>query len=318
MQESLLDLIINEGKALRDNYKLTFLILISFLVIFVGLTYGANTLDPTYRYDDQVISYGKILNGFLYHLDQNVNGNGFFSTYRTTNVANLNISNAAHGSGSYSYESIIDAQNEAKYQRGGEVDDRIIVFDDSWNSWSMSKINETIDFSYSPIDLQLGKYSHPIAFKSKGRDGTRLDNRALADSINARFNYAETLHKNLAAELSWSWKRIDDELEINVDNQTKTNLKLMADFSGNGHFGVLNMDRGRQDPNILIDEDYSGTYSITKSISHLISYNRKQQSDEWLPCCPSGFSDMNYLDQKQFKSAKGIFDCTCLVQPGTI
>ena len=289
-------------KALKDNYKLVFLILISFSVIFVGLAFGDNIFDAK----------------FIYHLDQNVNGNGFFSTYRDTNVANLNLSNAAHGSGSYSYESNTDAQNEAKYQRGGEVEDRIIVFDDTWNSWSMTKINESIDFSYAPINLQLGEYSHPIAFKSKGRDETCLQNKASEDSINTRFNYAEMINKNITAELFWSWKRIDDELEINTDNQTKIKLKLIADFSGKGHFGVLNMNRGRQDPNILIDEDYSGTYSITKSISHVMDYKLKQQSDEWLPCCSSGFGDINYLDQEQFKSAKGIFDCTCSVQPGTI
>jgi len=288
-------------KTLKDNSKLVFLIF-SFSVIFVGLAFGDNTFDAK----------------FIYHLDQNVNGNGFFSTYRDTNVANLNISNAAHGSGSYSYESNTDAQNEAKYQRGGEVEDRIIVFDDTWNSWSMAKINESVDFSYAPIELQLGKYSHPIAFKSKGRDEICLQNKASEDSINTRFNYAEMINKNIAAELFWSWKRIDDELEINTDNQTKTKLKLNADFSGKGHFGVLNMNRGRQDPNILIDEDYSGTYSITKSISHVMEYKLKQQSDEWLPCCSSSFDDINYLDREQFKSAKGIFDCTCSVQPGTI
>jgi hypothetical protein len=295
-------LTINEGDPLRDNYKLVFLVLISFSVIYLGLACGDNSIDAK----------------LVYHLDQNVNGNGFFSTYRDTNVANLNISNAAHGSGSYSYESNIDAQNEAKYQRGGEVEDRIIVFDDSWNSWSMAKINESTDFSYAPIDMQLGKYSRPIAFKSKGKDATCLKNYNSGVSIDTRFNYAEMLHNNLTAELLWSWKRIDDELEIATDNQTKIKLKLIADFSGNGHFGVLNTNRGRQDPNILIDEDYSGTYSITKSISHVIEYKRKQQSDEWLPCCSSGFADMNYMDQVQYKSAKGIFDCTCSVQPRTI
>ncbi|MDQ1283136.1 MAG: hypothetical protein QG666_926, partial [Euryarchaeota archaeon] len=28
-----------------------------------------------------------------------------------------------------------------------------------------------------------------------------------------------------------------------------------------------------------------------------------------------GFSDMNVLDKKPFKSATGVFDCTCYVAP---
>jgi hypothetical protein len=301
VQESLSEPIIDEGRRLRDNYKLVFLAMISFSIVFAGLACGDS-------YDDSI---------FLYHMDQKMNGNGFFSTYDDTNVANLNISNVAHGSGSYSHESTIEAQNEAKYQRGGDLEDRIIVYDDTWNTWSMIKTNESMDFSYAPINLQLGKYSHPIAFKSKGWKGICLENAASGVSVNTRFDLVEMLHKNITAELLWSWKRIDDELEVTVDNQAKTKLKLKADFSGKGHFGILNINRSIQNPNIMIDEDYSGTYSITKSISHATDYRLKHITDGWLPCCSIGLNEMDYLDQKQFKSAKEFFDCTCYAKPGT-
>jgi hypothetical protein len=296
-----LELIVNEGSTVKDIHKLVFLAILSFYLIFAGSAFGESGNEI----------------GFIYHQGQSVNGNGFFSTYRDTNVVNLNISNSAHGSGSYSYESNIDAQSEAKYQKGGDFEDRIIVYDESWNSWSMIKINESTDFSYTPIDMKLGKYSYPITFKSNGMDGACFKNHDSGVSINARFDHAEMLHKNLTSELFWSWKQTDDDyrLEVIVDNQSKTKLKLKADFSGNGHFGVLNMNRSQQRPDILIDEDYRGTYSITKSISHMLVYNRKQQFEEWLPCCTGGFSDMSDLDQRQFKSAEGIFDCTCPVQP---
>jgi len=40
-----------------------------------------------------------------------------------------------------------------------------------------------------------------------------------------------------------------------------------------------------------------------------------EEEDSWLPCCSSGFSDMNYADAKAFKSAWDIFDCTCIKVP---
>ena len=46
-----------------------------------------------------------------------------------------------------------------------------------------------------------------------------------------------------------------------------------------------------------------------------VPYHLIQTKDDWLPCCTGGFADMNYLDKKPFKSATGIFDCTCFKVP---
>ena len=74
-----------------------------------------------------------------------------------------------------------------------------------------------------------------------------LKNHDSGVSINTGFDYAEMLHTNLTAELFWNWRQTDDDyrLEVIVDNQSKTKLKLKADFSGKGHFGVLNMNRSQ-------------------------------------------------------------------------
>jgi len=41
------------------------------------------------------------------------------------------------------------------------------------------------------------------------------------------------------------------------------------------------MSRGEDDPNILIDEDYRGTYYIAKNMSHDTKYNLKQQIEDY-------------------------------------
>jgi hypothetical protein len=70
-----------------------------------------------------------------------------------------------------------------------------------------------------------------------------------------------------------------------------------------------------QNPAIEIDEDYWGTYHIEKNMTLEVPYYLKQVKDDWLPCCFGGFDSMNYFDKKPFKSATGVFDCTCFKAP---
>jgi hypothetical protein len=270
-----------------------FCLAISFFVILVGLVYADITTNSR----------------FMYHNDQYVAGNGFFSDYGDTSVANLELRDHAHGSGSYDYRSIIEAYGAQYRDLTGEsviLNNRRIV------------IEEGADFSYSPVIMQLGTYSRPISFRSLGEDKICLKNYASNTSVNAVFNYAGTLSKNLSADLFWRFSQNDDVDAVTVDNQSRTIMDIEAAFAGDGHIGVLDQSRGRKKVDVLIDEDYRGTYSISKKISHEVKYMKKQQIDDWIPCCSDGFDDMNYQDQTQFKSAKGIFDCTCSMLPGTI
>ena len=70
-----------------------------------------------------------------------------------------------------------------------------------------------------------------------------------------------------------------------------------------------------RNPSIEIDEDYWGTYHIEKNMTLEVPYHLIQKKDDWLPCCFGGFNDMNYIDKKAFKSATGVFDCTCFKAP---
>ena len=63
------------------------------------------------------------------------------------------------------------------------------------------------------------------------------------------------------------------------------------------------------------DERYVGTYDIVKNMHMKSRFDTIQKEDEWLPCCSGGFFSMTPADQRPFKSAKGIFDCTCYTPP---
>ena len=68
-------------------------------------------------------------------------------------------------------------------------------------------------------------------------------------------------------------------------------------------------------PLIDMDEDYVGSFHIKKNMNLTTHSEEKEKEDSWLPCCSGGFSDMNYADAKAFRSARGVFDCTCFVVP---
>jgi len=240
---------------------------------------------------------------YAYHMDQNVKGNGFFSAYQNTDVTNLSLSNSAHGSGSLNHESKLDSRNGVKFD--AKQDDYTTTSDRG------TAFIESTDFSYSPESLQLGKYSQPIVLQSKGAEETCLKNYISGISMDARFNYLDTLSKNLSSELYWKYVNSIDEMESSLESQTKTDLNLEASFSGSGHVGVMDTSRGEKNSDLLIDEDYRGTYYLTKNMSQEVKYKLTRDSDDWLPCCSGGFADMNVLDKKPFKSATGIFDCTC-------
>jgi hypothetical protein len=46
-----------------------------------------------------------------------------------------------------------------------------------------------------------------------------------------------------------------------------------------------------------------------------VPYHLIQKKADWLPCCFGGFNDMSTLDKRAFKSATGVFDCTCFKAP---
>jgi hypothetical protein len=108
---------------------------------------------------------------------------------------------------------------------------------------------------------------------------------------------------------------------------------------GWAHFGVLQLEgipvdaeseEGSQEvqvlglaiktwkkPRIELEEDYVGSFRIKKNMNLYTDSDEKEMEDSWLPCCDGGFSDLNYEDSRTFKSAKGIFDCTCFNVPTT-
>lgn len=286
---------------------------ISLLVIMTSVALGDLTTSNT---------------KFIYHMDQSIQGNGFFNSHGNTNAYDLQMNNNGHGSGSYNYESKVFAMKDARYNDNSQTYD----YDTRERQITL---NESVDYVFAPIAMSFGKSFHSGAFSSLGKEETCIKNYGEPISMVAGFDSIRTLSKNISANLyrkNTTTDITDPQLtELDYTDVLKTRLNIDAAFSGKAHIGVLGMEN-IDDPsgyvvsrpiarnlltNNLIDEDYVGTYKITKKMSQESTYKRHQERDDWLPCCSGGFADMRPYDQKPFKSAKGIFDCTCSKVPTT-
>ena len=263
---------------------------------------------------------------FIFNMNQSIQGNGFFNSYGNTNTYDLQMSNNGHGSGSYNYESKVFAMKEAKYNDNSQTYD----YDTRERQITL---NESVDYAFAPTAMSFGKSFHSGAFNSLGKESTSIKNYGEPISMIAGFDSIKTLSKTVFANLyrkNTTTDATDAQLtELDYTDILKTRLDVDAAFSGKGHIGVLGMeDTGNSNRFVvgrpiarnlltenLIDEDFVGTYKITKKMSQESTYKRHQERDDWLPCCSGGFASMNPSDAKPFKSAKGIFDCTCSKVP---
>ena len=184
-------------------------------------------------------------------------------------------------------------------------------------------MKETVDLAYSEEAFNLGKSFNSSPIKALGNEETRIRNYGTGASMDALFDSASVLSKDLSANLDWasieSGDSTDPIEDYSLEQKGITNLDVDATFTGKGHIGALvingtNPKGINHNTNVatLIDEDYLGTYSLSKKMSHTFNYKFTQENSSWLDCCFGGWSTMNYYDSKVFgRSAAGVFDCTC-------
>ena len=260
-----------------------------------------------------------------FNFEQDVNGNGYFMTYKYAKMGALAMKDYVHGSGSIDSSSQIFAQDYYKWFRSGSADDT----DEHVACLSMKEDNIMV---YSPMTMAIGTgyYARrPLVFDSLLKEKTWVKNYRAVTSMHHEIEYAHAIDKELDVLAKEKWYENYDPEHQGVG---VTQLKVTEDVTdGKIHFGVLQADFSNayggtytpaypdsfamqtawRDPAIEIDEDYFGTYHIEKNMTLEVPYTWKKTSSDWLPCCSGGWADMNPSETKDW-SAGGIFDCTCL------
>jgi hypothetical protein len=198
------------------------------------------------------------------------------------------------------------------------------------------QFKETNSMVYAPMRIAVGTgyyAANPVDYSSLLKEKTWVKNYRAGTSMHSEVEYAHALDKdlNLVAKEKFNFTYDPETIGVAV-----TQMNINEDVTdGKAHIGVLqaqdnfaglntigdegsiggqnipNLKSALKNPAIEIDEDYWGTYHIEKNMTLEVPYHLIQKSDDWLPCCSGGFADMNPKDAGAFKSAKGIFDCTC-------
>lgn len=324
---------INGGQVFLGGMDLRHIVLtlIAVFVIMGIVAVGSADKNITvYRSEERIIL----------NFDQKVDGTGFFSSYKYSLMPDalgpalfngVETKSKAHGSGRvdadlqmhlesyYTYENYTNPEYKEEREKYEDED-----FEDSD---SIVKLKDDSNMSYNPISMAIGSkyYSlHPVIFNSLLNENAWIKNR---DNLNSMIYAAEGAHK-----LSRRMLDIDANYEVTTMNVAVENL-----VEGKAHFGVLWLPKIPEDkegtsglamkawkkPLTEIDEDYVGTFNISKKMTIRVKLPlEKEKEEEWLPCCSSyggrggGWYGMYPGDRKGFgASTNGIFDCTCFKVP---
>lgn len=258
---------------------------------------------------------------YIYHMNQRIEGDGFFRFYQNVTAGNLRMDKTGHGAGDYEHESILYSQNEAKYDSAAHeytlLDERIIDF------------NETAAFVYRPMSLNLGNSFQSGAFRSLGKEDVSVKNYGPPQFVpegvcmNALVDSASTFKKDLSAYLFFRSIDAGNESEIDYEalygQASITKLNVSTSFTGIGHFGAMELNESLHRVSHLIDEDYIGTFSIEKKMNHTFIYSKSLEADDWLPCCSGGYLEMPTYYRKGARgfgsNVAAVFDCTCFKAP---
>ena len=171
-------------------------------------------------------------------------------------------------------------------------------------------------------------YEHwPVKFsysKSMNYSGKEINNREFVgnnnDYVGANFLYNHEFSKerslNMRLErMNATILATDDAIDFSEVKATRdTRYKLQTHSTGIANFEWRQVGTDNEILNAG-DERFVGVYDIAKNIRMKSRFDTIQKEDDWLPCCSGGFVSMNPLDQRSFKSAKGVFDCTCSNPP---
>ena len=192
----------------------------------------------------------------------------------------------------------------------------------SYNNSSISFIGQN-KITSAPVDLSLGSgyySSHPIAVGTGIGSRTELANANSATSMSHEVGFA----REVSGKTEYAVSSSSSQGEYEIINSATTHMQIDETVtSGRVHIGVLSgsdSSAGKSDnigtdamigawknPAIEIEEEYVGTYHISKNFTISNSNFRKRASDGWLSCC--GESYVIYPSEPVFISADDVFNC---------
>lgn len=264
--------------------------------------------------------------GVQFNYEDSVSGNGNFVSHNeiATQVphddghrdrfADVYLQKKGHGSGSIERESIL-ISNESLINQTNP--DMIYAFG----------LIATLDSNrmvYNPYNMSVGRGYYavrPLNFNSLLGDKSLIKNYASETSMDQETRYARIINKNLLAQVEYDHYNDTDEMPskglarslMNLEMGVTSGTARIGMLQGNISLDALDPDRSAwYKPNIIIDEDYTGTFNLTSKMNLTLPLSTVVDDDSWLPCCSGGWTDLMNPDKKGFGAdANEIFNCIC-------
>jgi len=272
--------------------RLLLAIILNFFVLSACLAY-----DEWATYDEELID---INSGLTFELNNSIQGYGLVSTYqhidsqKPDGQSSLDMSNAACGSGFYSYKSLVSSRADFDI----DADSKEVTGVDA-----EINLKEEISASNEERSFRMGKSFESGPLKLPWKLDTRARNYVQGIAVRYLFDSITAIdHKS-------QLDQVTDALGAN-----DTYLDLDSRFTGIGYLNLLYSPIQKSihppKPEFEFDEKYIGSFHLIKKIGANIEGSESEEEDIWLPCCDYGVLDA-YESNLTFPGVD-IFNCSCL------
>lgn len=260
-----------------------------------------------------------------HEFQQDVSGEGYAMVYQSVNTNNLSMKNYMHGSGTMDMATLINSQQKkaTTVEYFPEYDSKNPSTQYANKLYSYKNYDSTVTFKeqnemvYSPYSFSYGTgwyAAHPVTYNSLLKERTDSKNYQAGSVMVHQIEYARGFEKDIGVVLNCTGPT--NKASGAGLNQMRIEESVT---SGTVHVGEMltqNMNKkkgikgGINDPLILIDEDYVGSFRIKKSMTIDAIKSQVKEISDWLPCCFGGYFDMDAAVGRRF-GPDGVFDCTC-------
>jgi hypothetical protein len=282
------------------------------MLMVAGPAWAAGNPDGYYLKNEQIF-------------EQDVDGVGYAMVYQKVNTESLQLKNYMHGSGTMDAAFLINSNQSSV--SGDLQDQNTLVYLSAPKTWSAHAENisfvEQNEMTYSPVAMAYGTgyyAENPIVYNSKLKErteGKNYDGSCSHEGVSMlhQIEYASAFVKDIGVELKNTdkWPPASGYYSPSPKKGlSSTSMKIEEEVTeGSVHVGQLMTKSGEgwKNPLIEIDENYAGTFKITKNMEVCTSCSGSKPRKDWLSCCFGGYDGMD--DEDKFWGEEEIFDCTC-------
>jgi hypothetical protein len=252
-------------------------------------------------------------------LEQDVAGEGYVMVYQKVNTETLQLSNYMHGSGTMDSATLIYSNQSSISGNPEDKNTGMYLPSVSVHAGNISFLEQN-EMVYAPVAMAYGTgyyAENPIVYNSKLKEKTVGKSYQEGVSMHHQIEYASAFVKDIGVDLQCKepWPPSGYYSSNPKAGYGLARMRIEEEVTeGSIHVGQLMTDpkseeHGWKNPLIEIDENYVGTFKLTKNMEVCVTKSASKPRPDWLSCCIGGYGAMEDYDRTW--GEEEIFDCTC-------